>query len=125
MPIYEYKIGTTSTMTNIEELTVPIPNMKSFYRPYAEVVTLGNGESFGRGFPQAEWTWNFLTRAQRDQLREFCVGASAPVYISTRVNDNADEYKDFQAIMIWPLEEERFTGKRMDFTIVFKQLVEV
>ncbi|MCX6057736.1 MAG: hypothetical protein NTW69_06265 [Chloroflexi bacterium] len=125
MSIYEYKIGTTSGgMTNIESLTVLIPNMRSFFKPYSEVVTLGDGSQFGRGFPQVDWTWNLLTREQRDQLRTFCTGASATVYISTRTNDSADTYKNYQAIMFWPLEEERFARKRMDFTLQFRQLVE-
>lgn len=124
-PIYDYKIGITSGgMTNLELLTVPIPNMQSFYKPYSETVQLGDGNLFGRGYPQVDWIWNLLKREQRDQLRTFCTGASAVVYIRTRINDNADEYKNFQAVMIWPLEEERFARKRMDFTIQFRQLVE-
>lgn len=126
MPIYENEIGTTyGGMTNIESLTVPLPNMQSFYKPYAQVTDLGSGETKGLGSPQTEWKWNLLTRAQRDQLRQFCTGSSATVYIRTRINDNTDEYLDFRAIMIWPLEEERFARKRMDFTIVFKHMVAV
>lgn len=125
MSLFEYKIGTTLLgMTNIEELTVPIPNMQSYFKPYGEVVILGNGMQFGRGFAQVDWKWNFLTREQRDQLRTFCTGASATVFIRTRVNDSADQYKNYQCLMFWPLEEERFARKRLDFMVQFRQLVE-
>lgn len=122
---YEYQIGTTlENLTNIEELPTPLPDMKSTYKAYAETVTLGNGEIFGRGFASAEWRWNLLTRLQRDQLRVFCPGASAAVYIKTRVNDNADEYKIFKAIMQFPIEEEKDASVRLDVTITFTHLVE-
>lgn len=125
MPLYEYKIGTTlGGMTNIESLTVPLPNMQSFFRAYAEIVTLGDGSSFGRGFPQVEWKWNLFTREQRDQLRTFCAGASASVYIRTRTNDSADAYKNYLALMHWPLEEEKYATRRTDLNILFTQLVE-
>jgi ABC-type proline/glycine betaine transport system substrate-binding protein len=125
MPVYEYKIGTTLLgMTNIESMTVPVPNPQTFFKLYAEIVTLGDGSSFGRGFPQVEWKWNLLTRAQRDQLRAYCAGTSAAVYVRTRTNDSADAYKNYLAIMHWPLEEEKYATKRMDLNILFTQMVE-
>ncbi len=125
MPLYEYQIGTTmGGLVNIESLPTPLPNMKSYYKQFSELVTLANGASFGRGFASAEWRWNLLTRPQRDQLRTFCPGTSAAVYIRTRSNDNEDEYKYFQAIMHFPIEEEKDTTVRMDVTIVFTHLIE-
>lgn len=126
MPIYENKIGTTfAGMTNIESLTTPIPNPKPFYRQYAEIVGTLAGTDYGRGYAQVDWVWNVLTREQRDQLRTFCPGASAAVYIRTRTNDNSDAYKNYQAIMHFPNEEERDSRARMDFKITFTHLVEV
>ena len=126
MSIYENKIGATLIgMTNIESLTVPIPNPKPFYRAYAEIVGTLAGIDYGRGHAQVDWVWNILTREQRDQLRTFCTGISAAVYIRTRTNDNSDEYKNYQAIMHWPLDEERDARARMDFKITFTHLVEV
>ena len=123
--IYEYQIGAAmESLVNIESLTVPLPNMKSYYKQFSEVVTLANGASFGRGFAQVEWRWNLLTREQRDQLRTFCTDASATVYIHTRTNDNEDEYKYFQAIMRFPTEEEKDSRARMDITILFTHLIE-
>ena len=43
-----------------------------------------------------------LLSAEKNQLRVFCPGASATVFIKTRINTNADEYKVFQAVMIMP-----------------------
>lgn len=125
MPVYEYKIGTILVgMTNIESLTTPVPNPKPFYRPYVEIVETLSGNDFGRGPAEVDWVWNIFTREQRDQLRTFCTGSSSLVYIRTRTNDNSDEYKNYQAVMHWPLDEERDAGKRLDFKITFTHLVE-
>lgn len=125
MALFDYRIGTTLVgMTNIEDLPTPISNMQSFYKPYQQAIVLGDGTTRGVGYPEAIWQWNFLTREQRDQLRIFCPSSSAIVYIRTRVSDNADQYKNFLAIMHWPEDEERFARKRMDFKIRFTHLVE-
>lgn len=125
MPLYQNELGATlATMTNFESMATPIPNPKTFFKPYAELVTLGNGSSFGRGFPQAEMRWNILTRAQRDQLRTYCTGASAAVFVKLRTNDDEDEYKVFQGIMHWVEEEEKDSRARVDFTLRFTHLIE-
>ncbi len=126
MPLFWNEIGLTlESMTNFENLPTPIPNPKTFFKPFSEIVTLGDGSSFGRGFPEAEMRWNIITREQRDQLRAFCQGASATVYIKLRTNDNADEYKTFQAVMHWTAEEERDARARLDFSIKFTHMIEV
>jgi hypothetical protein len=126
MPIFENEIGTTlEGMTNLESLTTPIPNPKPFYRQFSEVVATLGGGNYGRGYAQVDWVWNVLTREQRDQLRTFCAGASATVYIRTRTNDNSDAYKKFIAIMRFPNEEERDSRARLDFKIAFMHLVEI
>lgn len=125
MALFDYRIGTTlGGMTNIEDLPTPIPNMQSFYKPFQQTLTLGDGTTRGVGFPEAVWQWNFLTREQRDQLRQFCPSSSAIVFIRTRISDNGDEYKTFQAVMHWPNDEERFARKRTDFKIRFTHLIE-
>lgn len=125
MTQYSYRIGTTlGGLTNVESLTVPLPPPRSTYTPYSEQIDLGDGTIRGAGWAQASWNWGFLTQAQRDQLRTFCPGASASVYISTRTTDSADVYDDFTAVMIWPQAEERDSKQvRPDFTVQFRKLV--
>ena len=123
---YQYEIGPTyAGMTNVEELATPLPPPRSTFKPYSQAVNLGNGRVRGNGWPVAEWRFGFLKQAQRDQLRAFCPGASACVYIKTRTNDSADSYQVYTATMVWPQSEERDAdGRRLDFVVEFINLQE-
>jgi hypothetical protein len=122
---YEFEIGLTQGgLTNLEVLATPVIPPRSIFTPYSEVLPLGSGASRGVGAPTATWRWDFITRAQRDMLRTFCVGASAPVCIRTYTRDTVDSAKEFSCDMIWPvMEEEVSASRRLDFAIEFRNLV--
>jgi len=110
-------------MTNVEALATPLPVPRSVFRDFADVVTAASGRSYGRGLPTCKWIFSVLTSAQRQQLKTFCSGKSAVVYIRTLAND--DVYYNYRAIMHWPVEEERDPSKRRDrleFEIEFTHL---
>ena len=119
----EFMIGMTlETMTNLEEMTIPMVPPKSNYMPYARVVNLGSGGKRGVGSAMAIWEFSLITLEERNQLKEFCAGASAEVYIHTKLND--DTYGDFSAVMIWPEGiEDRWFGEKKNFTISFRNLL--
>lgn len=119
----EFEIGTTfGGMTNVESLTTPLPAPKSNYLPYARVHNRGDGGTRGVGFPIATWTFPILSAEQYNQLKSFCSGSSADVYIRTKLDD--DTYADFQAKMLWPNEpQDRWFGERKNFVITFRNLV--
>lgn len=123
----DFKIGTTlGGLTNIEALTTPLPAPRAVFMDYGERVTAASGRTYGRGYPMCRWTFSLLTSAQRQQLKQFCAGASAAVYIRTLANDDA--YADYSAIMHWAEEEERDPSKRRDrieLTITFTHLVKI
>ncbi len=130
--MHSYEIGTTQVgLVNLGSLTVPVRAPRFTFSPYSKPIQLGNGRIRGAGWPKATWRWDVISAKERDQLRAFCSGASAVVYIKTRVNSNngtvVDQYKVFQAVMIWPEPEgERdFTGVRKDFEIQFQAMIEV
>lgn len=118
----EFKIGTTQgNLTNLEALGIPVP--RSVFSDYAEMIVASSGRSYGRGLPVCRWIFAILTSAQRQILKSYCPGASAPVYIQTLTND--DQYHIYRAVMHWPLEEERDPSKRRDrleFEIEFTHL---
>jgi len=120
-----YEIGTTYVgMKNLGSLTVPVPAPKGDFVDYSRRVNLGDSTVRGLGYARGFWRWNDgLERTQRDQLKAFCSGASAAVFIRTRRNDNSDEYKYYTTVMIWPEEEEREWGWRKDFVIEFRNCV--
>jgi len=121
----QFAIGTSNPPNNIETLTVPLPAPRAVHRDYAELVTASSGRVYGRGYPYCQWTFSHLTSAQRAQLKSFCSGASANVYIRTLADDDA--YHTYQAVMQWPEEEQREPAvrDRLELTISFTHLVEV
>ena len=126
MTLRNYSIGTTlGGITNLESLSPAVRPPKSSYKPYSQPIELGNGTVRGAGWATAAWTWNAITRAERDKLRSFCSGASAEVYIRTRTNESTDNYKYFSAVMVWPADEAKDADLRLNFVIEFRRLVEV
>lgn len=123
MTLYLFALGTAMTPTNLESLPTPVVPPKSTYTPYSDVIELADGSKRGVGAPVATWHWGFIPRLMRDQLRTFCTGASASVYIRTYTKDVAGAIKYFQCQMIWPSnEEETDNTKAIDLTIEFRQL---
>ena len=126
MAVYDFEIGATEIgMVNLEELTVPVFAPRSTYKQYQVQIDLGDLTVRGFGRPSATWRWGFLTLAQRDQLREFCAGKSARVYIQTKKRDDTQEYAVFCAVMIWPEEEEVTAGRVLDIEVRFRDMLEV
>lgn len=121
----EFEIGSTLMgMTNLESLSTPVPLPQFDYVPFARVVNKGNGGTRGIGFPVATWIFGILSIDEYNQLRTFCPGASAEVYIRTRVDD--DSYADFQAKLVWPNDGQgRWFGNRKNFILTFRNLVAV
>lgn len=109
-------------LINVESLTTPVYAPKSTYRPYTEGIELANGRARGFGRPITSWRWGFITSAMRTQLRTFCSNKSNDVYIRTRTNE-ADAYSVFSAVMLWPDDEEKQAGRRLNFEIAFRNLV--
>lgn len=120
----QFALGNSNPPDNIETLAVPLPVPRAVHRDYAELVTAASGRVYGRGYPSCQWTFSRLTSSQRAQLRIFCPGASATVYITTLANDDA--YHTYQAVMAWPEEESREPAvrDRLELTVTFTHLVE-
>ena len=122
----DFEIGTTlEGMVNIEALTPALSVPRAPFRDYAETILASSGRVYGRGFPSCRWLFSRLNSSQRDELKEFCSGASANVYIKTLAND--DTYHIYSAVMVWPQDEEREPAvrDRLDLEILFTHLVEI
>jgi hypothetical protein len=119
----DFKIGTSEGgMTNIESLTTPLPLPQFDFLPFARTVHKGNGGMRGVGFPVATWTFQLLSLAEYTQLRTFCTGASAEVYIRTRIDD--DTYANFFVKMICPNDGMgRWYGNRKNYVVTFRNMV--
>lgn len=107
------------------ETDLGLPAPKGVFIPYSQPLDLGGGGLRGGGWPAAEWRWGFLTLTQRNALRALVTGASAAVVVRTTINDSADAYVYFTAQALWPQSEERDAGRRRNFTLRFRALVEI
>lgn len=117
----EYKIGTTlGGMTLLSSLATPVPWPRATFS-MGERTTVASGAARDLGWMSAEWLFPLLTDAQRDQLRTFCTGASATVYIRTQDVDAV--YRNYQAVLVWPDDEERRGGLVFDLRLRFRALV--
>ena len=123
-----YKIGSTQVgLTELSALTVPLPRPYATYQAHSEITDTVDGGAVGRGFPIVVWQFSGLTLDQRDQLRSFCSGVSATVYIETQSNEDEDEFVQLECKMIWPLTENAPAtgGRRETLAITFRVLQDV
>src|SRR5689334_14132020 len=117
------KIGTTAEeMISLDELETPLQAPKFEFLDYEDTVRLQDNTERGLGFPVARWIYPYLEAEERNQLKEFCPGASATVYICTKLPN--DTYGNYQATMIWLKQEPvRTMDLKTDFVIEFRNLV--
>lgn len=123
MALEGFEIGLTSSTTNVESLTTPLPPPSSEYEEFSQDIDLGSGAVRGGGWIKAYWHWDFLTQAQYTQLLTFCSGKSADVYIVTKTDH--ETFVKYSAIMVRPSKPARKDGKVLDITIEFRALVAV
>ena len=120
----EFKIaalaGGVAGLALLSALTAPVPDPVSFWRDYQEQTELGNLTVRGLGYPSADWLFPRLTVAERTQLKTFCAGASAVVYIRTL--NHAGSYANYKAVLVWPQEERCRAGFFFETTLHLQRL---
>jgi len=99
-----YAIGSTSSVTLLSALTVPVYEPTGRYFEAAEWLDLASGGQRGQGFPRAVWEFISIDQLMVTQLRSFCTGQSADVWIATRTN--AGTFAKFSAVMLWPGDDQ-------------------
>jgi hypothetical protein len=116
----ETELGLTAQQVNP-------PNINNIFTPYTQPVDLASGGVRGNGWATVEWRFGFIVRAFRDAMRVYCPEpqASSEVYIRTTVYNHTDEYRYYSAIMIWPIPETRDSGRGIEFTLLFRALVQI
>jgi hypothetical protein len=131
-PVYGYEIGLTELgLTNVEELTTPVNAPRGKFNPASVYIDRPDGSQRGLGFPSCVWHFDSLSAAMLAQLRTFCPGYSADVFITTRLLD--DTFASYSAVMIWPSPEQMEartgggskTGFYQGLEFTFRRLVAV
>lgn len=74
------------------------------YQEYTEQLDPDlNGAPIEAGPPVASWHWDWLPQPDIDALQSICSGASAQVYMRTRVNTGVQyDWQTFTALMLRP-----------------------
>jgi hypothetical protein len=118
-----FKIGTSlAGLIDIEALDTPLLPPHQGYSDSARNVDLASGHVRGMGFPVITWHWGFLEADEFAQLRTFCPGKSANIFIQSPNDDDEDTV--YLAVMIWPAGDSIESGKHIDFTLDFRHCVE-
>ena len=121
----EYQLGTSlELLADLGDLYTAIPIPQATYRAGSERITLASGKVRDFGFPQASWNFPMLTLAQRDYLRSFCDDTSATVYVRTSTDAEDLDYRTFQAVMVWPDEEDIRAELVFNLKISFIYMIE-
>lgn len=119
--IYEFSLGPdVPGLATLGSLGVIWPAHE--FLPASEEVIKPNGGSSLVGWIQCTWHWGFITKAEIDILKTFCPGKSAPVYLRTL--DDDDDWVNYFGQMNWPGKITYQNQKAVDFTIIFRALVE-
>lgn len=107
MARFNFGIGTGSTsgIVNVENLPTPCLVGVWRYKEAQETRVRGDLSLQDYGPGEVTWVQSIVRASVRDQWRIFCPGASAEVFIRTRVNDDRN-YHTFRAEMYWPEEED-------------------
>jgi len=127
MATYDYEIGTTAAgTTNVEDLTTSVKAPKSTFNKYSDSISLGDATVRGLGNPVTTWRWGWLDQDEYDQLRTFCSGKSAEIYINTKKDDGS--YDKYSCVVVWPdmssiVKQERDGSfYYQDFVLEFRHL---
>ena len=107
-----------------------VPPPKALPPKWPTEIPLPSGQVRRMGFPTQIWHFGYLERAQRDQLRAFCTGKSAQVYIASELFEEETEHaarsRIFRAVMIWPRGRPgRERGQGLLLPFVLKEQVEL
>lgn len=98
---------TVESLLGAEDITLRA--LEWSFNPYSKYIKLHDGKIRGVGAPIAVWSFKALRPEQRENLRDFCTGISADVYIRTPTNDTVAgvrQWGNFQAIMNWMTRSE-------------------
>lgn len=120
-----YRIGAAASESpgTVEtQLSGVIP--RSTFIRYPTVHVTGDGQEVGNGYPQAEWVFDYLTRAMLTTLLSFIIGRQSYT-IRIRTRDDLGVFTTYRGIMHRPKAGESMTpapyGAR-DVTIRFTRL---
>ena len=122
---YASGVGGLATLASLG-----VPNPHPVWLPAVSRAKLGDNSARLLGAPSLQWQWGYITQAARDALRAYCTGASAHVIIITPTTETVSTVPNasarYSCQLWWPspdAPEDPQAGRRVQFNLLFKQLV--
>ena len=127
---YAAGIGALVTLASLG-----VPNPHPIWNPSVSRAKLGDNSGRLLGAPTLKWQWGFVSQAARDALRTYCPGGTAQVIIITPTTETVASIPPvpnapfrFACELWWPAPdtpEDPNAGRRLQFVILFKQLMSI
>lgn len=124
---YAAGIGALVTLASLG-----VPNPHPIWNPSVSRAKLGDNSGRLLGAPTVKWDWGFVKQDPRDALRIFCPGGTAQVIIVSPTTETVATVPNaagrFLCQMWWPapdMPEDPNAGRRLQFVILFKQLMSI
>lgn len=122
-----YRLGAYANgavgLQDIENIVGVPPHPTEFLEFNEQVGITLSGKPIEAGAPRVKWTWGELDQWQFHALAAYCTGATAPVYIQTRVNTGVNyHYGIFKATMTRPRATTAPGYRRTEVEVVFVNL---
>ncbi len=116
-----YKIGADSgSLVTLDTVINHDPQPSPVH--YAKYAGLGDGNTRGIGWLEAEWRWAFIDTSEVAALRAYCTNISGAICIKTVDIDGT--FKVYDAIVIWPQMPDTLQDFYFrDFVLRFVELV--
>jgi hypothetical protein len=122
------EIGLTEGgLLSLSLLPVPVADPTDYqYHKGTDRRKASSGREIWAGFPWADLYWSVLEQLMRDQLRAFCPGESADIFVRLPINDDYSKLVIYSGLMIWPEDDPTPEySKVYKFRLKFENLVPV
>lgn len=105
MPV-GYRIGTYAGavpgLAYLEDLGLGVVPFPSPFQPWSTIYDVGNGQTYGDGFPVVEWHFQVLTMTEMAVLLGFVGSGNQSTQVSISTKNDLDEWDDYAAYMHRP-----------------------
>lgn len=115
---------TFASLTLVDSFSTPANPPVADISRWSTTRKTGDALERALGRPLCTWTWPNIESTTFSALQNYCIGKSVRVYIRTLNDLRLGTYQTYQAAMIWPDDEGKYSNNNnMPFSIQFRDLV--
>ena len=113
-----YRMGTyaggVGGLAYLEDLGLSVLPFPTPYNPWSVVYPVGNGATYGDGFPTVEWRFQWLKMTDMAVLLGYIGAGNQSTQVSLSTKDDTDTWGDYSAYLhrpTYPRQGDRRPGK--------------